>query len=1494
TTIWSAAGELRPDSGPVTLGPPIANTQLYVLDPQMQLVPPGVPGELYIGGDGLARGYGGRPDLTAERFVPNPFGAGEDHEEWRTVNQEPGADDAKLKTQNSKLKTQPSSRLYKTGDLVRRLADGRIEFLGRLDHQVKVRGFRIELGEIETALRAHPDVREAVVLAREDRPGEKRLVAYIVLNQGPERESTKDTKGTNGAGQEQPVAQSQDRSTDDAELTTQNSKLKTHLRARLPDYMVPSAFVSLRAFPLTPNGKIDRRALPAPEAEAAPAQSDQLPRGELERTMLAIWAEVLQRERVGVRDNFFDQGGHSLLATRLMVRLQRAFGVDLPMRVLFEAPTPAGLAERVRAAQGREAPPPPEPAPADAAPVLSFAQERLWFLSQLEPDSTAYHTPLVLRLVGRLDRAALERALAQIVRRHAALRTGIALRNGQPAPTPIDATLPLALDDLSAQDGPARDAAVQRLLLAELGRPFDLERGPVVRARLLRLAADEHILLLVFHHIVCDGWSLALIQGELAAGYSGAPLPELPIQYSDFARWQRQWLDEARQEQLLAYWRARLAGLPRLELPTDRPRPAVRSTQGALHLLRLPAKLLAALDRLCRAEGATRFQVLLAAFQVLLARGSGQRDFAVGTPIAGRTTAAVEELVGFFVNMLVLRADLDGSACFRDLLRRVRATTLDAYAHQDLPFERLVEVLEPDRDLSRTPLVQVVLAFQNTPAATPHLPDLAIAPVALEHVTAKFDLTVIAQEQGDGLELAFEYATDLFDADTVARIGARLLTLLDAALDRPDQALDLLPLLPEAERREVLAWGTPAETPPCEETIHARFARQAAARPQDAALIDGAERLTYADLDRRANRLAHLLRARGVGPDIGVGVAVRRAADLLIALLGILKAGGVCVPLDRDYPPERIAYMLDNAGIGLVLTDTDSAGQFTAVGHRTAAIIDLWVERALIDAQPETTPPEICAPEHLAYVLYTSGSTGRPKGVQITHRAVTRLVLDTNYIDIRPDDRIAQVANISFDAAIFEIWSALLHGACLVSFARDVALSPKDFAHGLREAGVTILFLTTALFNQQVREAPDSFAGLRYAVFGGEAADPRRVRELLLSSPPARLLNAYGPTESTTFATWHLLREVAEDAASVPIGVPVSKTTLYVLDRHMQLVPPGVPGELYIGGDGLARGYGGRPDLTAERFVPNPFGAGGWGTEPRTENQEPDPNAAELKTQNSKLTTQQASRLYKTGDLVRWTRDGVIEFVARIDAQVKIRGFRIEPGEIEALLASHPDVREALVLVREDGGDKRLVAYVVPVGQPEQESTKDTKGTNGSGQEKPVAQGQHLGADGAGLKTQHATLRTFLQERLPPYMVPAAFVVLERFPLTPNGKVDRAVLPPPGDEDLARTDSFVAPRSALEEVLAGVWADLLGLARVGVEESFFALGGHSLLVTQLAAQLRTLFRVDLPLRAVFEATTVADQAALLVAHEPRPGQMERVAQFLQTLHQQQVRNSGNE
>jgi amino acid adenylation domain-containing protein len=1373
TTIWSTRERVDVERG-VTIGRALANTRLHVLDRWLRPVPPGVPGELLIGGAGVGRGYRNQPGLTAGRFLPDPSGGGD--------------------------------RLYRTGDLVRFRSDGRLEYLGRLDHQVKVRGFRIEPGEIEAALVRHDAVARAVVVAREDRPGDGRLVGYLVPRGGARPDA---------------------------------ADLRAHLRRDLPDHMVPGAFVWLEALPMTPNGKLDRGALPAPGARAA-AGAERSPRTPVERVLARVWAEVLGLERVSVEDSFFALGGHSLLAVQALSRIRERLGLEVSLQLLFDAPTVAGLAAALAGAEPLAELPMTPPAPGDAVPLqllfnapavavpagpltppargegapLSFAQRRLWVLQALQPDSAEYNVSVGLRLRGPLVRDALERALGEIVRRHEVLRSTFPLLAQEPAQV-VHPPAPLAvawsdLGSLPADEAERRAAA---LAAAEAGRAFDLARDWPLRPHLVRLSMEEHLLLLEVHHIAFDGWSARVLTSELDELYGAfrdgvrPRLPELPIQYGDFAAWQRRWLDDDRQRELLAYWREELRGLAALELPTDHVRPGVRTGRGGQVGFELERELVEELRGLGREAGGTLFMALLSGLGVLLWRYSGQGDVAVGTPVGSRSRVEVEGLIGVFMNLLVLRLEVSGRSSGRELLREVRTRALGAYEHQEVPFERLVEELGAERDPSRTPLFQVLLQLDEGWEVAGELSGLEVSGYEVEEVGAKYDLSLVLMERGDGgLAGRVVYSRDLFEEGTVERLAGHYVRLLRGLAREPERGVGELELLSEWERRQVLEeWNLTDAEYPEERCLHELFEAQVERSPEACAVVCGEGRLSYRELNERANQVAHELRRRGVGAETVVGLLVgRRSGGLLVGLLGILKAGGCYLPLDPEHPWERQRFMLEETGARVVVTEAEQGGRLA--GWLEAVSLD--GNRELLSGLPTANPEPVSGPRNLVYVIYTSGSTGRPKGVMVEHRGLT------NYLwwcregyGLWGSRGAPMVGSIAYDLVLPNLLLPLLGGLEVRFLGAGGEL--EELCGLLREEGdYSLLKITPGHLDVLRTLLPEGsrLRAVRTYVVGADEVRAETVRAWKELAPGARVINEYGPTETVVGCSVYEVRGDEDVRRSVSIGRPIANTRMYVLDEHLRPVPLGVGGELYIGGEGVARGYLGRADVSAERFLPSPYGR------------------------------EAGERFYRTGDLARWRVDGNLEFLGRHDQQVKIRGYRVELGEIEAQLARHPRVSAAVVAVGEEvGGGKRLVAYVVCDGE----------------------------APGVG------ELREHLSRELPEHMVPGSYVYLDRLPLSGAGKVDRRLLPEPGVERPELGSGYRAPRNQVEAALCEIWAGVLGVERVGIHDDFFELGGNSVGLIRASTLAR---RAGLPAepRDLYENQSVA-QLALALANRTSAG-----------------------
>ncbi len=1322
-------GEYQEKGSSVPIGRGYQNLYFYILDEEMNPVPIGVAGELYIGGVQLARGYFGRPELTAERFVPDPY------------SETPGA------------------RLYRTGDLVRWLPDGHIEFLGRVDDQVKVRGFRIELGEIEAQLQDHPQVEESAVVVRGDR-----LVGYAVLKEAHE---------------------------------ISGNELREYLRQRLPEYMVPSAIMVLDAFPLTPNGKIDRKALPEPQVERDESHVPYVPpRTPTEELLVEMWKEVLNEEKVGVLDNFFDLGGHSLMVTQVMSRIQSVFGVELPIRTMFESPTISHIArtlDRLKEEKAGRAVPPIVPVPRDGKIPLSLAQQRLWFLNILEPGNTFYNLSTALKIKGKLNLAALEKSFAELIRRHESLRTTFAMVDGEPVQVIHPFTgFELPVEDLTSLPVEERKDRAFQIVNEEALTPFDLEAGPLFRVRLVKLAKETYLIAVTMHHIISDGWSINIIIQEIGQLYQAfsegrpSPLPELTIQYADFAVWQRNWLQgEVLQEQI-NYWKETLSGAPPLlKLPTDRPRPPVKTFNGNRQAFKVDARLTRQLMALARQYDVTPFMMLLAAFNVLLYRYSGQEDIVVGTPIANRNRLETERIVGFFANTLVMRGDLSGRPTFKELLQRIREQALGAYAHQDIPFEKLVEILAPERDLSYTPIFQVMFVLQNNPQRGVALSDITLQPVEVDTRMTQFDLTLSMEESESGLTGWFEFNTDLFNPETISRMIGHFQRLLASIALHPELPVGLLEMLDKDEKETVLLKWQPAQEKDLPAfTAPQWFERIVNRYPDAIAVEDDQGVLTYAELNEQVNQMARWLQNRGITMEDHIGVSMERSRSVVISLLAILKAGAVYVPLDRHYPDERLRYMIQDSDVKMILTDHQTFQRLSRLNVNVPLInlAEQWQDIKQLQRHNLNSYP---VQEQSAYIIYTSGSTGWPKGVKVPHRGLMNLVRNqTREFRVGNNSRVLQFASLSFDASISEIFMALLTGARLVLLPQQQIQDVVKLPHILKERKISVVTLPPSVLSVMPQiELPD----LKTLISAGERCDWELVRRWGIGR---RFVNAYGPTESSVgVCNFVVETDIDEEGSSVPIGKAYHNVRLYVLDEEMNPVPIGVAGELYIGGIQLAHGYHNRPDLTAERFVPDPF------------------------------SNEPGSRLYRTGDLVRWLADGNLEFLGRIDEQVKVRGFRIELGEIEAQLLTHPAVKESVVTVRED----QLFAYVV----------------------------LHTGQE-----VTSTNLKTYLQERLPEYMVPSAVMVLESFPLTPNGKVDRKALPTPQIDRETKQVEYVPPRDEIETELAEIWKENLNLKKVGVLDNFFDLGGHSILAVRLLTQIEDKFNREISMVEFFQNPTI--------------------------------------
>jgi amino acid adenylation domain-containing protein len=1351
-TSWTC----RPDSvlSCVPIGRPIANIQIHILDEHLNPVPVGVVGELYIAGVGLARGYVNRPELTSEKFIPNPF------------SREFGA------------------RMYKSGDLARYRPDGSIEYVGRTDHQVKIRGFRIELGEIENALMSHESVKAAVVLAKGDTQGDKHLVGFVVSDPQPSY-----------------------------------IDLRAHLEKQLPNYMLPSRLLTLGAMPLTPNGKVDRRALETLSIHS-PTEVDYVAPGtQLERQLAVIWAEVLRMnvDTLSVRRNFFELGGHSLSAMRTVSKMRDELSLDVSVRDIFEAPTISTLAIRVKNASSNAGFPEITALASREKIAASFAQERLWFLDQLGEGKSAYLIPLSFHLQGDINIEALEQAYRTLLQRHEVLRTTLTADDeGRPYQV-IEATSQsvLGLYTLEKED---MAKEVQLIHDYESWRhqfttqPFKLDEDSLIRAALVTCAPGRYDFLVVMHHIVTDGWSMGIFMGELSILYEAYcsgnenPLPKLTIQYADYAAWQRMYLQGDILERQATYWKEQLRDVPVLELPTDRARPAVQSHRGRWLSLEVPEKAAKRLMKLGQGQGCTAFMCLLAVYKVLLHRYTQQTIVSVGTPIANRLIKQVEPVVGFFVNTLALRTEISESLSFVDLLRRIRDITLTAYEHQLMPFEKVVEVVQPERSQAHSPLFQTLFALQNAQETSLKLKSIVVSPVLVETGTCKFDLTLVLTEMPDGsLKGGFEYSTDLFDEQTIQRMATHYVELLKVLSSSPNSAIGDADFLNADERHQLLVkWNNTAGPLPVPQYVHALFEKQVERDPQARAIVyDGLE-LSYKELNERANRLAHyLMKRRMVVPDQLVGLCLERSPEMVIAMLAVLKAGGAYVPLDPEYPTEWLAQILEDTRLETVLIHNRLRNR-VVLNRGQEVVLD---SEELLSALREEACTDIVAPEcgltpgNLAYVIYTSGSTGKPKGVLLEHRGLANLIAaQIERFGIQPSQRILQFASYNFDASTSEIFMALLSGATLCLANREDLMPGITLEATIMRLKIDVATLPPVALSSMSSEA---CLGLTILIVAGDACPKALVDEW---APGRQFFNAYGPTESTVCASIYACE--AYQASSPSIGRPINNLQIYILDKNLEPVPIGAPGELHIAGIGLARGYLNRPDLTSEKFIANPF------------SQIP------------------GARMYRSGDRAKFLPNGDIQFLGRIDRQVKIRGFRIELEQVQSALLECDEVRDALVLaIERHGEDKDLVAYVVP--------------------KRPC-----------GLTTM--ALRENLKNKLPEYMIPAIWMVMEALPLKENGKVDRKALPSPDRSIMEVGEPYIAPRTSTEKLLSNIWAEVLKVERVGVHDNFFALGGHSMRAAMIVARINQKLMTSISMRSIFTLPTIAQLSKILEISDDYP------------------------
>jgi amino acid adenylation domain-containing protein len=1357
--------DVAEEASNIPIGRPISNTRVYILDANREPVPIGVAGEIYIGGDGLALGYLNRPELTAQKFVRDPFS------------------------------NDPHARLYRTGDIARFLPDGNIQFIGRIDHQIKIRGFRVELEEIEAILAQHAEIEKALVLYTAGSTTGKRLVSYLITR--PQASPSAD-------------------------------ELRDFLKAKLPEYMIPSHFVFVDALPLGPGGKVDRQSLPLPVWGKDPLETVRTsPRGPLEEALAGLWCEILGLTEIGIDDDFFDLGGHSLLATQVISRIRKVFNIDLPLMALFEAPTVRRLSEKIRlvVAPGKDFRSVPiSRVSTNQELPLSFSQQRLWFLDQLAPANPFYNVCYPMRARGTLEIEPLRRSLNEIVRRHEILRTTFPTTDGQPMQiVHPELELELAITDLSSLPESEREARSLILVREEARTPFDLAKGPLFRAGLLRLDENDHVLLLNWHHIIFDGWSLSVFWHELTILYQtflrgrSSPLPELAFQYADFARWQRQRIQGDYLEDLLSYWKKQLAEIPPvLELPADRPRPLIESFRGSTYHFQFPVNLLTSLMELSRREGGTLFMTLLTAFMTLLHRYTGQDDIVVGSPVANRSRNEIENLIGFFVNTLVLKGNFSHLSTFRETFNQIRDVCLQAFAHQDLPFEKLVETMRPERSLSHSPLFQVMFVLQNVPMQLPRLPGLALTEIPVERGTAGFDLKLSMAKSEDGLTGSFEYNTDLFDTQTIIRMTSHFQTLLEGIVADSDQPFSKLPILSAAERKQILVeWNDTSSAYQLDRCIHQVFEEQAARTPDSVALVWKNIQISFAELNRHSNRIAHSLMKAGVKADTVVAICAERSIEVIAGMLGILKAGGAFLPLDPDLPKERLNFLLQDSHAQIVLLQKKVEERISECEDCIKFFLDSDWEESIPDARENPIPN--VKPDNLAYLLYTSGSTGLPKAVLGTHRAsLNRFQWMWEMYPFQKKEVSCQKTSLSFVDSVWEIFGPLLQGIPTVIVPDKAVHDPRRFTEILVKNRVTRIVLVpsflAALFESGI--SAENLPTLKVCICSGEALKPKLCHDFHKRFPGRLLLNLYGSTEVAADVTWHQTASDDSKQLRIPVGRPIANNRIYLLDKYLNPVPVGIPGEVHVAGAGLARGYLDRASTTAEKFISDPFSS--------------EPGAL----------------LYKTGDLARYLRDGTIDLIGRIDSQIKVRGYRIEPAEVEISLNRHPGVRQCAISAFQDEiGEKNLVAHIVPSEIPG-----------------PSA----------------AELRSFLKRKLPDFMIPSLFVMVEELPLTVSGKVNRKALPAP--EQTFITAGFGRDLNEVERQLHKIWKEILPVKSIRITDNFFDLGGHSLLAVRLMAAIEKTSGRKLPLKVLFQAPTI-EQLASILQQQGWPGLCSSVVQI---------------
>ncbi len=1335
-TTWDVVNQsYKYNSLTAPIGHPIGNSKVYLLDINLQQVPVGGIGEIFIGGIGLARGYFNRPDLTAEKFLPDPF---------------------------TDIK---GSRMYRTGDTARYLNDGTIEFIGRVDYQVKIRGFRIELGEIEAQINSLPNVKNSVVIASKDNSGNERLIAYFIS----------------------------DEKNIDAE------KLKNKLREKLPEYMIPYAIVLLDEFPLTPNGKIDRKNLPLPDT-LNDNEITAMPRNTNEEIIANIWKDILKINQIGIKQNFFEIGGHSLLATQVVSRINESFNIQLPIKYIFEYPTIASLSKEIEKykSNGTNNLPTITKVNRDINLPLSFSQKRLWFLNELKPNDPSYNITSAFKISGNLNIEILSESIKLIIQRHEILRTVFIDNHGQPAQKILDEiNFEIKVKDFTNLSEKEAETKAKEIAFNEGRVVFNLAKGPLLKSTLIKLNDSNSIMVFTIHHIIADGWSIPILIKEIAEYYNSiktnnnVEIKELPIQYADYAYWQNLYLESDNYKTQLEYWKNQLAGIPPLlELPLDKPRPSVQTFNGNKISFTIEPELTSALNKISQKENVTLYMTMLSAFQLLLSKYSNQKDIVIGTPIAGRNKKELENLIGFFVNNLVIRTTFDNKLTFRKLLKQVRETSLDAYANQDLPFEKLVEELQPERDMSHAPIFQVMFVFQNIPFDSAAINDIQLKPIEIETGTTTFDLSLTLSEVGNSISAIFEYNTDLFYEETIKRFIRHYKILLTLLVKNVKQKISKIELITKEEKSKLNELNKTEKEFGTDFTVDNKFEKIVVENPNNIALRfsdplkNTNKKFTYKDLDKRSNQLANYIIQKGLAIEDCVGICLDRSLNLHTAVFAVLKAGGAFLPIDPYYPVERINYMIKDSNSKFIITTKDLERKLFQDRNEKLILIDELDFENLSDEKPDVKIES----DNLAYIIYTSGSTGLPKGTMLPHKGLCNLSsVQREAFEITTGSNIMQFSSLSFDASVWETVMALLNSASLQLTSKDIISSGSELSKLLESEKITTITLPPSVLSVlEYNELPE----LKTIITAGEAVSNELVSKW---SKGRKFFNAYGPTETTVCASMFLCNEKSYPKGP-PIGKPISNFRLYIIDENFNLVPEGVPGELCIGGIGLARGYLGKPDITADKFVPDNF--------------------SDIK----------GERIYRTGDLARYLPDGNIEFLGRIDQQVKVRGFRIELGEIDAQIRKLDSVVDATVIVRENSNsEKQIIAYLV--------LNDDTE-----------------------LDIQ--LFRNKLSKVLPDYMIPAAFVKLDKIPLTPNGKVDKAALPKPELSAMDLGVEYVEPRNEVETKLVKIAQELLSAEKIGVLDNFFMLGGHSLLATQFISYIREAFNIDLPLRQIFETPTI--------------------------------------